>query len=69
MKRKAGTLSIIRGGRLLAARAHRAEPADLLIDGDRSSGAIPIPVSLTAMVMTPSAAVAVTPTSRWITRR
>ncbi len=34
MKRKPGTLSIVRGGRLLDARAHRAEAADLLVSGD-----------------------------------
>jgi guanine deaminase len=34
MTPKSGALSLIRGGRLLDARAHRADPADLLITGD-----------------------------------
>ena len=34
MRQKAGTVTIVRGGRLLDARAHRADPADLLIHGD-----------------------------------
>jgi guanine deaminase len=34
MRQKAGTLTLVRGGRLLDARAHRAEAADLLIQGD-----------------------------------
>lgn len=34
LKTKSGTITIIRGGRLLDARAHRADPADVLITGD-----------------------------------
>ena len=29
-----GSATIIRGGRLLDARAHRADPADILVTGD-----------------------------------
>ena len=31
---RAGTVTIIRGGRLLDPRAHRADPADILVTGD-----------------------------------
>ena len=34
MKRKAGTFTIVRGGRLLDVRAHRAGAADVLVAGD-----------------------------------
>jgi guanine deaminase len=34
MPQKAGSLTLVRGGRLLDARAHRADVADLLIQGD-----------------------------------
>src|SRR6266545_4744424 len=32
-----GTVTIIRGGRLLDARAHRADPGDILVTGDTIS--------------------------------
>ena len=34
MRQKAGSITLVRGGRLLDARAHRADLADLLIQGD-----------------------------------
>jgi cytosine/adenosine deaminase-related metal-dependent hydrolase len=34
MKSKSGSVTVVRGGRLLDVRAHRAEPADLLVVGD-----------------------------------
>src|SRR5262249_49340797 len=37
MTAKPGTVTIIRGGRLLDARAHRADPGDILVSGDTIS--------------------------------
>lgn len=37
-----GTVTIIRGGRLLDARAHRADPGDILVTGDTISEVLPV---------------------------